>query len=73
MNGTSQMLVYLIAIPLFSAAFLLIGGRALDKVGHIIGTLACWIIVPLSALLVAAFLGLAWVAQDSEFPIDALE
>ncbi|MCR8713115.1 bestrophin family ion channel [Stenotrophomonas indicatrix] len=40
---------------------------------HIIGTLACWIIVPLSALLVAAFLGLAWVAQDSEFPIDALE
>ena len=34
------MLVYLIAIPLFSAAFLLIGGRALDKVGHIIGTLA---------------------------------
>ncbi|MEY3331140.1 MAG: hypothetical protein RL202_406, partial [Actinomycetota bacterium] len=40
MNGTSQMLVYLIAIPLFSAAFLLLGGRALDKVGHIIGTLA---------------------------------
>ena len=34
------MLVYLIAIPLFSAAFLLLGGRALDKVGHIIGTLA---------------------------------
>ena len=40
MNGTSQMLVYLIAIPLFSAAFLLLGGRALDKVGHLIGTLA---------------------------------
>ena len=34
------MLVYLIAIPLFSSAFLLLGGRALDKVGHIIGTLA---------------------------------
>ena len=34
------MLVYLIAIPLFSAAVLLLGGRALDKVGHIIGTLA---------------------------------
>lgn len=34
------MLVYLIAIPLFSAAFLLLGGRALDKVGHLIGTLA---------------------------------
>jgi len=40
MNGTSQMLVYLIAIPLFSATVLLLGGRALDKVGHIIGTLA---------------------------------
>ena len=34
------MLVYLIAIPLFSATLLLLGGRALDKVGHIIGTLA---------------------------------
>lgn len=34
------MLVYLIAIPLFSAAILLLAGRALDKVGHIIGTLA---------------------------------
>lgn len=34
------MLVYLIAIPLFSAALLLLGGRALDKVGHLIGTLA---------------------------------
>ena len=34
------MLVYLIAIPLFSAAVLLLGGRALDKIGHIIGTLA---------------------------------
>ena len=34
------MLVFLIAIPLFSAAFLLLGGRALDKVGHLVGTLA---------------------------------
>ena len=40
MVGNSQMLVYLIAIPLFSAALLLLAGRALDKVGHIIGTLA---------------------------------
>jgi NADH-quinone oxidoreductase subunit L len=40
MIGNSQMLVYLIAIPLFSAALLLLAGRALDKVGHIIGTLA---------------------------------
>jgi len=34
------MLVFLIAIPLFSAALLLLGGRALDKVGHFVGTLA---------------------------------
>jgi NADH-quinone oxidoreductase subunit L len=40
MNQSSNMLVYLIAIPLFSAAVLLLGGRALDKVGHIIGTIA---------------------------------
>ncbi|MBM3704081.1 MAG: NADH-quinone oxidoreductase subunit L [Actinobacteria bacterium] len=40
MNETSQMLVFLIAIPLFSAALLLLGGRALDKVGHFVGTLA---------------------------------
>ncbi|MGG2102693.1 bestrophin family ion channel [Stenotrophomonas sp. NRRL B-14846] len=32
---------------------------------HMVGMLACWIIVPLSALLVAAFCGLAWVAQFS--------
>ncbi len=40
---------------------------------HIIGALACWIIVPLSALLVAAFLGLAWAAQGSDRPFDATE
>ena len=38
--GTSDTLVYLIAIPLFSSAFLLLGGRALDRVGHLIGTAA---------------------------------
>lgn len=39
-SGTSNMLVYLIAIPLFSAAFLLLAGRALDRIGHWIGTAA---------------------------------
>ena len=39
-SGTSTSLVYLIAIPLFSSAFLLLGGRALDRVGHLIGTAA---------------------------------
>ena len=39
-SGTSSTLVYLIAIPLFSSAFLLLGGRALDRVGHLIGTAA---------------------------------
>ena len=38
--GTSDTLVYLIAIPLFSSAFLLLGGRALDRAGHLIGTAA---------------------------------
>ena len=39
-SGTSSTLVYLIAIPLFSSAFLLLGGRALDRIGHLIGTAA---------------------------------
>lgn len=39
-SGTSSTLVYLIAIPLFSSAFLLLGGRTLDRIGHLIGTAA---------------------------------
>ena len=39
-SGASSTLVYLIAIPLFSSAFLLLGGRALDRIGHLIGTAA---------------------------------
>jgi NADH-quinone oxidoreductase subunit L len=39
-SGTSSTLVYLIAIPLFSSAFLLLGGRALDRIGHLMGTAA---------------------------------
>lgn len=39
-SGSSSTLVYLIAIPLFSSVFLLLGGRALDRIGHLIGTVA---------------------------------
>ena len=53
------MLVYLIAIPLFSAAFLLLGGRALDKVGHIVGTLASLAAFVVGLLEFVAMLGRA--------------
>ncbi|MFM8254689.1 MAG: NADH-quinone oxidoreductase subunit L [Actinomycetota bacterium] len=59
MNGTSQMLVFLIAIPLFSAALLLLGGRALDKVGHIIGTLASTAAFAVGVIEFLAMLGRA--------------
>jgi NADH-quinone oxidoreductase subunit L len=36
---TSSLLVYLIALPLFSSALLLLLGRIADKWGHILGTL----------------------------------
>jgi NADH-quinone oxidoreductase subunit L len=36
---TSNSLVYLIALPLFGAAILLLAGRRADKWGHILGTL----------------------------------
>jgi len=36
---TSSLLVYLIALPLFSSAFLLLLGRIADKWGHILATL----------------------------------
>lgn len=61
MVGNSQMLVYLIAIPLFSAALLLLAGRALDKVGHIIGTLAAG-----SAFVIALLEFIAMLGRDPE-------
>lgn len=61
MNGTSQMLVYLIAIPLFSAAILLLGGKALNKVGHLIGTLAS-----ASAFAIGTIEFLAMLGRDPE-------
>lgn len=59
MNVTSQMLVFLITIPLFSAALLLLGGRALDKVGHIIGTLASTAAFAVGVIEFLAMLGRA--------------
>ena len=61
MVGNSQMLVYLIAIPLFSAALLLLAGRALDKVGHIIGTLAAG-----SAFVIGLLEFFAMLGRDPE-------
>jgi NADH-quinone oxidoreductase subunit L len=37
---TSNLIVYLIAIPLFSSALLLLAGRKANKWGHLLGTLA---------------------------------
>ncbi|NDA79583.1 MAG: NADH-quinone oxidoreductase subunit L [Actinobacteria bacterium] len=59
--GNSQMLVYLIAIPLFSAALLLLAGRALDKIGHIIGTLAAG-----SAFVIGLLEFFAMLGRDPE-------
>ena len=53
------MLVFLIAIPLFSAALLLLGGRALDKVGHIVGTLASTAAFAVGVIEFLAMLGRA--------------
>ncbi len=61
MVGNSQMLVYLIAIPLFSAALLLLAGRALDKFGHIIGTLAAG-----SAFVIGLLEFFAMLGRDPE-------
>jgi NADH-quinone oxidoreductase subunit L len=36
--STSTSLVYLIALPLAGSAFLLLGGRRLDKWGHLLAT-----------------------------------
>ncbi|MFM7500211.1 MAG: NADH-quinone oxidoreductase subunit L [Actinomycetota bacterium] len=53
------MLVFLIAIPLFSAALLLLGGRALDKVGHFVGTLASGAAFAVGVIEFLAMLGRA--------------
>ena len=58
---TSNLIVYLIAIPLFSSAVLLLGGRKANKWGHLLGTLAS-----ASSFGVGAYLFTQMLAQPAE-------
>ena len=58
---TSNLIVYLIAIPLFSSAVLLLSGRKANKWGHLLGTLAS-----VSSFSVGAYLFTQMLAQPTE-------
>ena len=58
---TSNLIVYLIAIPLFSSAALLLAGRKANKWGHLLGTLAS-----ASSFGVGAYLFTQMLAQPAE-------
>ena len=58
---TSNLIVYLIAIPLFSSAVLLLTGRKANKWGHLLGTLAS-----ASSFGVGAFLFTQMLAQPTQ-------
>jgi NADH-quinone oxidoreductase subunit L len=58
---TSNLIVYLIAIPLFSSAILLLTGRKANKWGHIVGTLAS-----ASSFGIGAYLFTQMLAQPAE-------
>ena len=58
---TSNLIVYLIAIPLFSSALLLLAGRKANKWGHLLGTLAS-----ASSFAVGAYLFTQMLAQPAE-------
>ena len=58
---TSNLIVYLIAIPLFSSALLLLAGRKANKWGHLLGTLAS-----ASSFGVGAYLFTQMLAQPVE-------
>ena len=58
---TSNLIVYLIAIPLFSSAVLLLAGRKANKWGHLLGTLAS-----ASSFGVGAYLFTQMLAQPAE-------
>ena len=58
---TSNLIVYLIAIPLFSSAILLLAGRKANKWGHLLGTLAS-----ASSFGVGAYLFTQMLAQPAE-------
>ena len=54
---TSNLIVYLIAIPLFSSAVLLLAGRKANKWGHLLGTLASAISFGIGAYFVSLVFG----------------
>ncbi len=58
---TSNLIVYLIAIPLFSSAILLLTGRKANKWGHLLGTLAS-----ASSFGIGAYLFTQMLAQPAE-------
>jgi len=58
---TSNLIVYLIAIPLFSSAALLLAGRKANKWGHLLGTLAS-----ASSFGIGAYLFTQMLAQPAE-------
>jgi NADH-quinone oxidoreductase subunit L len=58
---TSNLIVYLIAIPLFSSAVLLLAGKKANKYGHLLGTLAS-----ASSFAIGAYLFTTMLAQPSE-------
>jgi NADH-quinone oxidoreductase subunit L len=58
---TSNLIVYLIAIPLFSSAILLLTGRKANKWGHFVGTLAS-----ASSFGIGAYLFTQMLAQPAE-------
>jgi NADH-quinone oxidoreductase subunit L len=58
---TSNLIVYLIAIPLFSSALLLLAGRKANKWGHLLGTLAS-----ASSFGVGTYLFTQMLAQPAE-------
>jgi NADH-quinone oxidoreductase subunit L len=58
---TSNLIVYLIAIPLFSSAVLLLTGRKANKWGHLLGTLAS-----ASSFGIGAYLFTQMLAQPAE-------
>jgi NADH-quinone oxidoreductase subunit L len=58
---TSNLIVYLIAVPLFSSAILLLTGRKANKWGHLVGTLAS-----ASSFGIGAYLFTQMLAQPAE-------
>ena len=67
-TGVAAYAWLLILIPLASAGLLLLLGRASDKWGHLLATLASWSTFVVGALIAAALLGSAGVVlcRDDE-------